>query len=171
MVEEDDGGAIYLDDNYLYLRGCTLTGNAAHDKGGAIYLHSSGSVDMGGVMVIRKNDGAGTFDNLVMENGSSFYDLGLEPGSEVHLRSASGGEVRMGSKDKEFKMTEYQMKNFLVSDYEGGLMLKNVEEVDTKLMASAISPGKIALIIGSILIAMGAVIIGIVSRNKKGGRA
>ena len=171
-VEKDDGGAIYLDDNYLYLKDCTFKGNAARDKGGAIYLHSSGSVDMGGVMVVENNDASGNFDNLVMEKGSTFYDVGLEPGSVVHLRSASGGEVRMASKDTKYKMTEYQMKNFLVSDYEGGLILKNVEEVDTQLMASAISPGKIALILGGIAILLGGACVAlVVRRNREGGRA
>ena len=170
QADGDDGGAIYLDDNYLYLRSCKLTGNAAHDKGGAIYLHSSGSVDMGGVMVVKNNDGAGSFDNLVMEKGATFYDLGLEPGSEVHLRSTSSGEVRLAN--KKYNMTEYQLNNFLVSDYEGGLMLKDVKEVDTKLMASAITPGKVALIAGMILLVLVGISAGIAFAGKrKGGRA
>ncbi|MBQ4362214.1 MAG: RICIN domain-containing protein, partial [Lachnospiraceae bacterium] len=170
VAEKDDGGAIYLDNNYLYMRDCTLRGNAAKDRGGAIYLHSSGSIDMSGVMVVKDNDASGTFDNLVMEKGSTFYDAGLDFGSEVHLRSNSGGEVRLAN--TKYDITEYQMKNYLVSDYEGGLMLKNVEEVDTQLMASALSPGRLAVIIGGILIALGAASMFIVNKRKqKGGRA
>ena len=162
-AEHDDGGAIYLDDNYLYLENCSLEGNAAHDKGGAIYLHSTGSVDMGGVMLVQNNDGAGTFDNLVLEKGAAFYDVGLAPGSQVHLRSASNGEVRLSN--KKFKMGEYQMKNYLVSDNENGLYLKDVEKVDTKMMASAFSRGKAAMILGGILILFGAAYIILLMRS------
>ena len=166
----DDGGAIYLDNNYLYLRDCTLRANAAKDKGGAIYLHDSGSVDMGGVMVIKDNDGTGSYDNLVLEKGATFYDLGLESGSEVHLRSTSSGEVRLANKNHD--ISNYQVKNFLVSDAGKGLVLKDVKTVDTSLMASAMSPGKIALIIGGILVLIGGVIMFLAGdTKKKGGRA
>ncbi len=169
-AEGDDGGAIYLDDNYLYMRSCTLKGNSAKDKGGAIYLNDSGSIDLSGVMVIKDNSGTGSHDNLVLEKGATFYDQGLEPGSEVHLRSGSNGEVRMAN--KKYDITDYQVKNFLVSDYEGGLMLKNVKTVNTSLMASAMSPGRIALMIGCILIAIGGAIMFITGyRRQKGGRA
>ena len=170
QAENKTGGAIEVDDNYLYMRDCTLTGNAARDKGGAIYLNDSGSVDMGGVMVVRNNDGTGNYDNLVMEKGATFYDLGLEPGSEVHLRSTSSGKVRLANKD--YKVTEYQMKNFLVGDYSGGLVLDDVKDVDTQLMASAITPGKVALIIGGLLIVLAGTCVGIAgSRKRKGGNA
>ena len=170
QADGDDGGAIYLDNNYLYLRDCTLRANAAKDKGGAIYLHDSGSVDMSGVMIVKDNDGTGSFDNLVLEKGATFYDLGLEPGSEVHLRSTSGGEVRLANKNHD--ISDYQVKNFLVSDAGNGLMLKNVKTVNTSLMASAMSSGKIALIIGGILILIGGTVMFLAGNTKKkGGRA
>ncbi|MBQ6353878.1 MAG: RICIN domain-containing protein [Lachnospiraceae bacterium] len=169
QADSDDGGAIYLDDNYLYMRDCTLTGNAASDKGGAIYLSDDGSIDMGGVMVIKGNDASGTWDNLVLEKGANFYDLGLEPGSEVHLRSEKSGEVKMASDD--FEISEYQVKNFLVSDYEGGLGLSDTKTVNTRLMASAFSPGRIALIIGGIVIILAGVVMYRVYSRRKGDAA
>ena len=169
-AEGDDGGAVYLDNNYLYMRSCTLKANTAKDKGGAIYLNDSGSIDMGGVMVVKDNNGSGSYDNLVLEKGATFYDLGLESGSEVHLRSTSGGEVRLANKN--YDISDYQVKNFLISDAGNGLMLKNVKTVNTSLMASAMSPGRIAMMIGCILAAVGGAIMLITGyRKQKGGRA
>ena len=125
---------------------------------------------MGGVMVIKDNDGTGSYDNLVLEKGATFYDLGLEAGSEVHLRSTSSGEVRLANKNHD--ISNYQVKNFLVSDAGKGLVLKDVKTVDTSLMASAMSPGKIALIIGGILVLIGGVSMFLAGdTKKKGGRA
>ena len=165
-VADDDGGAIYLDNNHLYLDGCTVTGNASKDKGGGLYLESSGSIDVCGKMTIKDNDGAGSMDNLVMEKGAWLYDQGMAYGSCVHLRSTSDGEVALASEG--YQTSEYQMKNFLVSDA-GKLKLVDEKIVSTKLQASAMSRGKLALIIGSILIVLGGLYVYMVSDKKRKG--
>ena len=165
-VADDDGGAIYLDNNHLYMDGCTVTGNASKDKGGGLYLESSGSIDVCGKMTIKDNDGAGSMDNLVMEKGAWLYDQGMAYGSCVHLRSTSDGEVALASEG--YQTSEYQMKNFLVSDA-GKLKLVDEKIVSTKLQASAMSRGKLALIIGSILIVLGGLYVYMVSDKKRKG--
>ncbi len=167
QCENDDGGAIYLDDDNLYMCGCTLTGNACSDEGGAIYLSKNSSIDLAGKMVIRNNDGTGTWDNLVLGKNAYLYDAGLEPGSEVHLRSTSNGETEMS--ESGYEISEYQMKNYLVSDYSGGLKLTDTKNLSTKLEASAFSSGKAAVIIGGILIILAGAGAGImISRKRKG---
>ena len=54
----------------------------------------------------------------------------------------------------------------------GGLKLTDVKTVSTRLQASAMSPGKIALIIGGVLILLGgADVFMALSRKRKGGRS
>ena len=166
----EHGGAIYLDDNHLYMEDCSMMANACKEKGGAIYLNSSGSIDMCGKMVIKGNDGTDTMDNLVMENGAWIYDQGLEAGSEVHLRSDKNGEQALAAADD--LTSEYQMKKYLVADTPGGLKLTDEKTLSSKLMASAVSPGKIALILGSlIIIATGVYFYMIADKKRKGERS
>lgn len=165
-IANDDGGAIYLDDNYLYLEDCTVTANASTDKGGGLYLEDSGSIDLRGRMVISNNDGVGVLDNLVMEKGANVYDLGLTEGSEVHLCSTKDGEVRLAS-TKHF-ISEYQMNNYFISD-KTGLKLDKQEVRETRLQASAVSEGTIAIIAGGALLAAGLVTFIIVMYKRRKG--
>ena len=166
----DDGGAIYLDDNHLYMEDCQMIANACKGKGGAAYLNSSGSIDMCGRMVIKNNDGMDTMDNLVMEKGAWVYDQGLTDGSEVHLRCEKTGEQPLAVEGD--LTSEYQLKNYLVADTPGGLKLTDEKTLSSKLLASAFSPGKIALIIGGvIIIAAAAYFYMIADRKRKGGRS
>ena len=63
------------------------------------------------------------------------------------------------------------IENFLVSDA-GKLKLVDEKIVSTKLQASAMSRGKLAMIIGSVLIILGGVYVYMLSdRKRKGGRS
>ena len=150
--------------------GCTVAGNASKDKGGGLYLENSGSIDLRGRTVIKDNDGTGTMDNLVMEKGAWVHDMGLEAGSMVRLRSTHDGEVPLAVDGGQ--ISEYQMKNFFASDSGGGLKLTDQKTVSTKLQASAMSSGRIALIIGGVLIILGGVVVFMAAaRKRKGGRS
>ena len=143
----DNGGALYFDNNYLYMQDCSVTANSSGDEGGGLYIDSAGSIDVAGVTVIKNNDGTGSFDNLVLEDGAYIFDHGLEPDSEIHLRSESGGNVRLGN-----NLTSiYQLEEYFIADY-GRLELTDTEDQDTQLRASVFSDGKAVFIIGTIMI-------------------
>ena len=166
----DDGGAIYLDDNNLYMDGCSVIANVSKDKGGGLYLESSGSIDVAGKMTIKDNDGAESMDNLVIEKGAWVYNMGLENGSKIRLRSTKDGEIPLAAEGNQ--MSEYQMKNCFISDSSGGLKLTDEKTLSTKLSASAFSPGIIAAIIGGVLIILaGAYVYLISDKNRKGERS
>ena len=161
---DDHGGAVYLDNNYLYLEDCTVTSNTSGKIGGALYIDSAGSVDVCGKVIIRNNDGTGSMDNLVLESGAFIYDHGLEPGSEIHLRSESNGDVKIGNN----LTSEWQMEQCFVADY-GSLQLTDTTQVDTQMRASVFSHGIAVLIAGAVLIV--AIVAGTViyTKKKKGG--
>ena len=143
---QDCGGAIYNNANNMYLEDCSVISNASGKEGGGIYLDSSGTIGVAGKVVIRSNDGTGSFDNLVMEKGALLYNHGLQPGSEIHLRSESDGDVKLGGS----LMSEYQMNQYFRADY-GRLELTETQTVNTELRASVFSEGKMVLIIGPLL--------------------
>lgn len=161
---DDHGGAVYLDNNYLYLEDCTVTSNTSGKIGGALYIDSAGSVDVCGKVIIRNNDGTGSMDNLVLESGAFIYDHGLEPGSEIHLRSESNGDVKIGNN----LTSEWQMEQCFVADY-GSLQLTDTTQVDTQMRASVFSHGIAVLFAGAVLIV--AIVAGTViyTKKKKGG--
>ena len=134
--------------------------------GGGIYLDDDSVISVGGKMIVRGNDGEGSMDNLVLEDGALISDFGLEPGSELHLRSDSNGNVKLGGN----LMSEHQMKQYFRADY-GRLELTDTEIVNTELRASVFSDGITALIIGAVIIAA-ALGIGILyKKRQKGGAA
>ena len=161
---DDHGGAVYLDNNYLYLEDCTVTSNTAGKIGGALYIDSAGSVDVCGKVIIRNNDATGSMDNLVLESSAFIYDHGLEPDSEIHLRSESNGDVKIGNN----LTSEWQMEQCFVADY-GSLQLTDTTQVDTQMRASVFSHGIAVLIAGAVLIV--AIVAGTViyTKKKKGG--
>ena len=129
------------------MQDCSVTANSSGDEGGGLYIDSAGSIDVAGVTVIKNNDGTGSFDNLVLEDGAYIFDHGLEPDSEIHLRSESGGNVRLGN-----NLTSiYQLEEYFIADY-GRLELTDTEDQDTQLRASVFSDGKAVFIIGTIMI-------------------
>ncbi|MBR0469917.1 MAG: RICIN domain-containing protein [Clostridia bacterium] len=140
---DDHGGAVYLDNNYLYLEDCTVTSNTSGKIGGGLYIDSAGSVDVYGKVIIRNNDGTGTMDNLVLESGAFIYDHGLFPGSEIHLRSESNGDVKIGNN----LTSEWQMFQYFRPDY-GHLDLVDTETLNTELRASTFNKGKTAMVVG-----------------------
>ncbi|MCR4646309.1 MAG: RICIN domain-containing protein [Oscillospiraceae bacterium] len=142
---KDDGSAIYCDCNNNYLEDCTITNNASSDRG-ALYVEGDSSIDVCGKIVIAKNDGSSTFDNLVLDKGGYIYDAGLRPGSEVHLRSTKNGNVDL-TNNKSRTVSEYHMKQYFISDC-GTLEGRNSVEKDSDLKASAFSAGYRALISG-----------------------
>ena len=157
----DYGGAIYMNQKNLYLSGCSVISNAAVKGGGGIYVARSCTIGIGGVMVIRGNDGEGSMDNLVLGSNALIYNHGLNPGSEIHLRSSSDGNVKLGGN----LMSEYQLKQYFHSDY-SSLSLTETQTVDTNLRASVFSGGTTALIIGAAVVLI-ALVGGIVYKRKK----
>ena len=97
----------------MYLEDCSVISNASSEEGGGIYLDSSGMIGVAGKVVIRSNDGEGSMDNLVMESGALIYNHGLQPGSEIHLRSESDGSVKLGGS----LISEYQLNQYFRADY------------------------------------------------------
>ena len=158
---DDDGGAIYINDNYLYLQNCEITKNNADGDGGAIYIESSGSVDVAGKVIIKNNTGDGSMDNLVMEKGAFIYNHGLEPGSDIHLRSESSGNVTLASNT----MSEYQMKQYFHADY-GHFELTDIRKVNTELRSSVFSEGYAVIIISLVPVIIAAAV-GIYIYKKK----
>lgn len=140
---DDHGGAVYLDNNYLYLEDCTVTSNTSGKIGGGLYIDSAGSVDVYGKVIIKNNDGTGTMDNLVLESGAFIYDHGLFPGSEIHLRSESNGDVKIGNN----LTSEWQMFQYFRPDY-GHLDLVDTQDLNTELRASNFNQGKTAMVVG-----------------------
>ena len=140
------GGAIYNNGKNMVLEDCSVISNASDKEGGGIYLESPGTIGVAGKVVIRSSDGSGSMDNLVMENGAQLYDHGLEPGSEIHLRSYSDGNVTLGGS----QMSEYQLNQYFRADY-GRLELDKAQTVNTELRASVFSEGKTVLIIAPVL--------------------
>jgi predicted outer membrane repeat protein len=140
---DDHGGAVYLDNNYLYLEDCTVTSNTSGKIGGGLYIDSAGSVDVYGKVIIKNNDGTGTMDNLVLESGAFIYDHGLFPGSEIHLRSESNSDVKIGNN----LTSEWQMFQYFLPDY-GHLELVDTQDLNTELRASTFNQGKTAMVVG-----------------------
>ncbi|MBQ6419506.1 MAG: RICIN domain-containing protein [Clostridia bacterium] len=140
------GGAIYNNGNKMYLENSSVCANASGAAGGGIYLESPGKIDVAGTVVIRGGDGAGTMDNLVIENGATLYNQGLTPGSEIRLRSYSDGSVKLGGS----LMSEYQRREYFRADY-GRLELTDTQTVNTELRASVFSEGKTVLILTPVL--------------------
>ena len=160
---DDDGGALYMNKENLYMENCSVISNSAGGVAGGLYIDDA--ISMAGVMVIRSNDGKDSMDNLVLVKGALLYDLGLEPGSEIHLRSKADGDVKMGGS----LMSEYQLNKYFHADY-GSLSLTETKTVDTSLRASVFSGGTTALIVGAavILVALAGGII-YKRRKQKGG--
>lgn len=156
---DNHGGAVYTTEKHIYMENCTVVSNAAGGVAGGIYIDEE--ISMAGVMVIRSNDGKDSKDNLVLCKGALLYNLGLEPGSDIHLRSEADGEVKMGGS----LMSEYQLNKYFHADY-GSLSLAETQTVDTSLRASAFSGGTMALIIGSAVIFI-ALAGGIIYKRKK----
>ena len=149
VARNGNGGAVYLDNNYLYFEDCSVTANSAKLYGGGLYIDSAGSIDVAGVMVIRNNDGEGSFDNLVLEDGAYIDDHGLDPGSDVHLRSKENGNATLGNN----LTSPYQLEHYFHADY-GKLTLTDTENVDTQLKASVFTEGSAVLIAGIVIILM-----------------
>ena len=139
-------------------------GGIAGTVGSGIYVARSCTIGVSGVMVIRGNDGEGSMDNLVLGSNALIYNHGLNPGSEIHLRSTFDGNVKLGGS----LMSEYQLREYFRSDY-GRLELTDIETVNTELRASIFSSGKTGLIIGAVI--MAAVALGglfYIRRKRKG---
>ena len=162
---DDIGGAIYNNQNKLYMEDCSVYANASRAEAGGIYQDSSGTIGVAGKTVIRGSDGSGSMDNLVLEKGALLYNHGLEPGSEIHLRSESNGDVKLGGSP----MSDYQLKQYFRADH-GKLELMETQTVDTGLRASVFSKGTVVLIIGPAL-ALAAIAAGIIYKRtrQKGG--
>lgn len=155
------GGALYIDEKNVYLEDCSVISNTAVKQGGGIYTDGDVEISIGGKTVIRSNDGEGSMDNLVLEKGALVYDSGLEPGSEIHLRSDSDGSVKLTGS----LTSEYQMNQYFRADY-GKLELTDTQIVNTELRASVFSGGFTALIIGAVIV-IGLLIGGFIYFRKK----
>lgn len=155
------GGGLYLDEKNVYMEDCSVISNTAVREGGGIYTDDDVEISFGGKTVVRSNDGEGSMDNLVLEKGALVYDSGLEPGSEIHLRSDTDGNVKLGGN----LTSEFQMNQYFRADY-GKLELTDTQTVNTELRASVFSGGFTALIIGAV-IAIGVLIGGLIHIRKK----
>ena len=145
---DGNGGALYMDEKNLYMADCSVISNTAVRYGGGVYIDSDGAITVGGTTVVRSNDGEGSMDNLLLEKGALIFDSGLGPGSEIHLRSDSDGNVKLGGD----LMSEYQLNQYFRADH-GKLELTETQTVNTELRASVFSGGFAALIIGAAIIA------------------
>lgn len=128
---DDLGGAIYIDNDNIYMEDCSVISNTSGEEGGGIYLARPSTIGVAGVVIIRNNDGSGSHDNLVLEKNAYLYNHGLQPGSEIRLRSESDGSVELG----ESPMSEYQMNQYFRIDY-GKQELTETKKVNTELRAS-----------------------------------
>jgi predicted outer membrane repeat protein len=163
---DDDGGAIYMNKKNMYLEDCSVTSNDAIGDGGGIYVSRSGTIIVSGTTAIRSNDGSDTLDNLVLGRNALVYDNGLMPGSEIHLRSTSDGDAKIGGS----LTSEYQLSHYFHADH-GKLELTDNETVNTELRASIFSEGKGALIIAAVVM-IAALAGGIIySRKRRKGEA
>ena len=158
---QDCGGAIYVDNDNIYMEDCSVISNSSGEEGGGIYLASSSTIGVAGVVVIRNGDGAGSYDNLVLESNAYLYNHGLQPASEIHLRGESDGSVKLGGS----LMSEYQLNQYFRADH-GRLELTETQTVNTELRASVFSEGKTVIIIGAVLI-LGAITAGIIYKRTR----
>ena len=144
---DDQGGAIYVDNDNIYMEDCTVVSNGSGDEGGGLYLAGPSTVGFAGTIVIRNNNGTESFDNLVLGSNAFIYNHGLNPGSEIHLRGESDGSVKLGGS----LMSEYQLTQYFRADY-GTLELTDVQTVNTELRASVFSEGFTVIIIGAVVL-------------------
>ena len=158
------GGAIYMNQKNLYLSDCSVISNASVNGGGGIYVARSCTIGVSGVTVIRGNDGEGSMDNLVLGSNALIYNHGLNPGSEIHLRSSFDGNVKLGGS----LTSEYQLREYFRADY-GKLELADIETVNTELRASIFSSGKAGLIIGAVIMVAAALGGLLYTRRKRKG--
>lgn len=161
---DDYGGAIYMNQKNLYLSDCSVISNASVNGGGGIYVARSCTIGVSGVTVIRGNDGEGSMDNLVLGSNTLIYNHGLNPGSEIHLRSSFDGNVKLGGS----LTSEYQLREYFRADY-GKLELVDIETVNTELRASIFSSGKAGLIIGAVIMVAAALGGLLYTRRKRKG--
>lgn len=148
----------------LYLSDCSVISNASVNGGGGIYVARSCTIGVSGVTVIRGNDGEGSMDNLVLGSNALIYNHGLNPGSEIHLRSSFDGNVKLGGS----LTSEYQLREYFRADY-GKLELADIETVNTELRASIFSSGKAGLIIGAVIMVAAALGGLLYTRRKRKG--
>ena len=163
-TSDEHGGAIWLDENNLYLEDCTVTNNASKGKAGGIYLTDNGSIDLCGGIVIKDNDGSGTKDNLVVEQGAWIYDQGLNGGSEIWvcLNSGTGSLTH-----KDYPISRYNMQYFKSDS--GTLYAETKKQVSTRLQASVFTEGSFARYAGAAVIAAIGVFTLIYYRKKRKG--
>ena len=144
---QGQGGAIYVDNDNIYMESCSVVSNGSGKEGGGIYLAGTSTIGVAGVTVIRSSDGADSHDNLVLAGNAYLYNHGLEPGSEIRLRGESDGSVKLGGS----LMSEYQLNQYFFADY-GRLELTDAQTVNTELRASIFSEGKTVIIIGAAIL-------------------
>ena len=161
---DNHGGAIWLDENNLYLEDCTVTNNASKGKAGGIYLTDDGSIDLCGGIVIKDNDGSGTKDNLVVEQGAWIYDQGLNGGSEIWvcLNSGTGSLTH-----KDYPISRYNAQYFKSDS--GTLYAETQKQVSTRLQASVFTEGSFARYAGAAVIAAIGMFTLIIYRKKRKG--
>ena len=155
----ETGGGVYVESNYVYLIGSSVTKNQAESKnGGGVYVDSMYDIELAEDVVIRDNLAKLDINNLCLQNGIAStayaYCGGLYDGAYIGISSTGNSNVTVVK-----NISQFQASKFIHSDdYQRRLSMTNTREVDTPLFASMISENASFLIIlGGVVVIAGAI--------------
>jgi hypothetical protein len=101
--------------------------------------------------VIRDNDGEDSHDNLYLEKSSHqalLYDQGLTPGSDIYVASSKKGNVEISGRNN---ISQHKFDTYFHPDGNVKLKLDDASKHSSRLVASVITNGQLALIFGTIM--------------------
>ena len=168
-----EGGAVYINDDKIFVLGGNYQHNTAKDNGGGIYVDSMNDINVSGKLIIKDNTVSDKENDLCLQDGTAstayLYCGGLYEGSSVYLCSNSkSSHLVIKGIDK------FQYNNYI--HYDDGFTLSKVNQTslssdNTRAVASAIGDGSVVFIcIAFAFIIFIAVIFMLITKKKKGAR-
>ena len=168
-----EGGAVYINDDKIFVLGGNYQHNTAKDNGGGIYVDSMNDINVSGKLIIKDNTVSDKENDLCLQDGTAstayLYCGGLYEGSSVYLCSNSkSSHLVIKGIDK------FQYNNYI--HYDDGFTLSKVNQTslssdNTRAVASAIGDGSVVFIcIAFVFIIFIAIIFMLITKKKKGAR-
>ncbi len=154
-----DGGALYVNDDKVFVIGGNYQYNTAEGNGGGIYVDSMYDINVAGKLVIKDNTCNGKENDLCLQDGKAstayLYCGGLYEGSSIWLSSTStGSRLALKSVDK------FQYNNYF--HYDSGYKADADKTISTRLSSDDIRAEASILGQGNVLVIVICVVIIIV---------
>lgn len=167
------GGGVYVESDYVYMVGSTVTDNTATGKnsGGGVYVDSMYDIEVADETVIRDNTANGERNNLCLQNGmlssAKLYCGGLYDGTYIGISSTGNGAATVAK-----NISQYQANKYLHSDDAArSFSMTETKEVSTPLFASMISENiSWIIIIGGVIVIAGVITFLYLRKRRKEGK-